>query len=399
MHEYAEKYNIKQIRKLLSSSFNDSDFTDFVQDNFYQVYSQFGENYNLPKKIRQLIDFVIREQRIEDLLQALEEDYPSFYQKFGPYHRGQSLPESTPVAPSPVVQETIQQDDREQVRQIPVVSTRIGTPPLETKGNYYKYSCDRITQTQIFKENYDVSEKNQLAFQFYFIKGGERQSPYGLFTRIIYQYLSDSSSRRIFLRDDSYNLERAYTNLLNDLFRSFGFETNEFESTNDFTIEKLLESRLVSGVSYIPVEFRIYTFQWKRFIPKLIKKFTNEFCQVDHLASNRKMPRFLFFWSIVYSEEMTSRGLTSWWIRITLKWTLRMLSLSIDLRVLTLIFASDISRWLDDFGLDDALKYQIIESYFKQSGEYDMTEVEIALEKIINAYNDGYIQAEIHNKR
>ncbi|MCL2934764.1 MAG: hypothetical protein MGG11_21705 [Trichodesmium sp. MAG_R03] len=76
------KYKPKVIRKLIQKALLPEDFNDLVFDNFPEVYRQFISGQGQPLRVRLLADYVYKYERIDDLLNEIQEINPEAFNEF-----------------------------------------------------------------------------------------------------------------------------------------------------------------------------------------------------------------------------------------------------------------------------------------------------------------------------
>lgn len=76
------KYDLKLIRDLINKALGPEEFADLVFYNFRDVYSQFTNGQSQSQRIRILFDYIDKHEKIDDLLNEIQEINPKAFNEF-----------------------------------------------------------------------------------------------------------------------------------------------------------------------------------------------------------------------------------------------------------------------------------------------------------------------------
>lgn len=79
-------YNTRQVRQLLLAAFSDEDFNDFCMDEFFEVYNNFSGGQSRKQRVNKLLDHAKRYNKMQEILQKVEQINPVKYKEFEPYY-------------------------------------------------------------------------------------------------------------------------------------------------------------------------------------------------------------------------------------------------------------------------------------------------------------------------
>lgn len=243
------------------------------------------------------------------------------------------------------------------------------------------YFCNRERQRGEF---FQIIEGELSPFSFFALHGTDPQSHHGLFRHFYQRFLVDewdesaSKSYRVVLNQaeslEKYQAEIRARMLEQMKMGKVMLLPDEMEMTE---AAKRFASK---GIDTVAVEFRVRSSHWKEFTPKLISWFTTEYCQIRKDID--RAPRFYFFLSIIYEHNVDSMVSLDQ-IRVLVK----QLSNCAVLTELQPVGKADILSWVDQHITTNAIrKEKIYHKYFPETRDsYDMTEVELRLDTIINS--------------
>ncbi len=76
------KYNIGVVRQLVGAAFGDQELQDFCMDYFYEVYKQFTQGQTKSERVRMLVDYADRKERLDELIDGVREKNPAKYREY-----------------------------------------------------------------------------------------------------------------------------------------------------------------------------------------------------------------------------------------------------------------------------------------------------------------------------
>lgn len=252
-----------------------------------------------------------------------------------------------------------------------------------------QFSCDRKEQVKEFEK---LLSKDDNKVQYYVIHGEEHHHPYGLYKRI------NEKEIRFLLKDIRYienpihlnpddDLEYFQLLFLRELFEIFKIDLTNY-SNQKKNIQILLNSKLVQGYQCIALGIKLYSYEWKNNVPKLIKWLESDFCNCE-LGSNS--PKFVFFFQINY-EEVSSLNIFKKSFLSKIQDSLKTISKLKFLPKLDLVDRQDINIWLDIVSQNSEVKKEYLDKYFTQNKKYTMAFVEKQLTQIIKEHNSSILE-------
>lgn len=274
-----------------------------------------------------------------------------------------------------------------------------GRPAIHT---FHSYTCDRVEQTDTFTELFE--KKRQEKKQFYFLYGWERQSHLGMFRRIAYElegaFLDDLSprtapgarARQMELRLRPTRKEQLFKlEIVKNLFHIL-----EVAPENH---EPLLEKNLAYIASFSPLMqelsdkdhlclyIPILSYDWdSQVTPAVARWVFEEFCK-EPLPANS--PNVLFFFAVVFEEE--DQDLVD-----EIRQVVEASQHIFPLPELDKVPRRDIRRWFSIYhqiAENAQTRDALIANHFGQGQDpLDMEIVELNLRKIIDQYNNTFIQ-------
>jgi hypothetical protein len=75
-------WNQSAIRKLLTAAFDDEKIIALCSDHFHPVYEDFGSGMSKGQKIERLLDYCLRHEKMEQLLEMIQKHNPTQYTRF-----------------------------------------------------------------------------------------------------------------------------------------------------------------------------------------------------------------------------------------------------------------------------------------------------------------------------
>ena len=274
-----------------------------------------------------------------------------------------------------------------------------GKPALHS---FHCYTCDRVEQTDTFIESFQ--QKQDEKKQFYFLYGWERQSHLGMFRRIAYElegaFLDDLSpntepgakSRQMELRLRPTRKEQLFKiEIIKNLFHLLEVKPEDHEPLLDKSLAYLASfSPLLQDFSekdYLCIYIPILSYDWDAQITPAVASWVMEsFCK-DSLPAN--CPNVFFFFAVVFEEE--DQDLVDE-IR-------QIVGNSRHIRPLPeleKVARRDIRRWFTVYHqiTESAEARDVLISTHFGNGQdpLDMETVELNLRKIIDQYNNTFVQ-------
>lgn len=243
------------------------------------------------------------------------------------------------------------------------------------------YFCNRTQQRGEF---FKIIEGELSPFSFFALHGTDPQSHHGIFRHFYQRFLVDewdeaaSKSYRVVLNQAEslakYQAEIRAKMLEQMKMGKVLLKPDELEMTE---AAKRFASK---GIDTVAVEFRVRSSHWKEFTPELISWFTTEYCEIRE--SIERAPRFYFFLSIIYENNVDSMVSLD-----QIRGLVKQLPNCAVLAELQPVGKTDILDWIDQHITTNSIrKDRIYTTYFPETREsYDMTEVELRLDTIINS--------------
>ncbi|RMG84230.1 MAG: hypothetical protein D6714_08350 [Bacteroidetes bacterium] len=269
---------------------------------------------------------------------------------------------------------------------------------------YHRYTCNRQPQNVQFHSSFRVSKDKQKT-HFFYMYGLNVQSPEGLFYRFSYDlegrlldYLNPDLEKDKHIRsvralltpqlspDETYNKQE----VLKNLFAALSVPYAHFEPLLKKRLEDVCLSsptiRKLGPEDYVCIFLGVSSFDWdKEKIPALAHWFITRFCAC---TLPEDAPTFLFFLAIIYEEDDPQ-------IRAEVKETVENSDLIIGLPELGDVSLQDVKRWFFNYQTifpNTKTRQQLIEERFGDAQTFEMEEVEIRLERIIDEYNKGHLE-------
>jgi len=280
-----------------------------------------------------------------------------------------------------------------------ITSPPAPTPILNTPiilGGHHIYTCDRVDQFDLYLQRTKGDDK----VQYFCLFGQEYQSIYGFFNRVKYDkagilldYLNPNtiSSNQAMSAEITFQyspnkaiyIENIYKSLLSKFFNEIDDRASILNQT---ILDVLTDSQKVNhlkGKDYLCILLTIKQEDWDKHItPYAIQEVISSF--FDHPIPNDK-PTILLFLGLSYEEEDS----------IIEQEIMNSLSSSAYLTILPKlepVSIEDIKNWFKKyntiFGLKPKQLDKLRKQYF-QDAIFDMEDVEIILQRIIERYNNN----------
>ncbi len=270
---------------------------------------------------------------------------------------------------------------------------------LAALHEYHSYTCDRIDHSDSFRQAFGQSDKR---IQFFYLFGGDMQSHEGFFRRIAYDlegrlqdYLNpdlEASCQALQLEmtfEFSRQLELYQQNILRSFFSMMGLNANEHEPLLQKDINYVLDrSPRIQGLraeDFVCIYLHISQYDWEANItPDAARWFINTFCAVD-LPIDK--PAILVFFAIEYDEDDDQ-------IRSEVQDTIQQSEIVSALPELSMVPQRDIGRWFERYkqiAPTTRARKDLLKATFGDQREHYMEEVEVALKKIIDQYNNQHV--------
>ncbi|MEM8907683.1 MAG: hypothetical protein AAGD05_07535, partial [Bacteroidota bacterium] len=236
--------------------------------------------------------------------------------------------------------------------------------------------------------------------QFYYLYGVDMQSHLGFFNRIAYDlegrlqdYLGNSvaQNRRALKIELSFEesdvLEHYKENILKSLFASFCIPVDDHEpllkKNLSFAYQKSPTLKGLNANDYVCVFISISEYDWDpELTPQATRWFIHDFCEGD---LSEEMPTFLFFFAIQYEEEDVE-------IREEVEAIVKE-SKSIEaIPELSMVSKGHIDKWLQKYrsvAPSTPERKALLKFHFGRERQFYMENVELALQKIIDEYNQS----------
>ena len=258
----------------------------------------------------------------------------------------------------------------------------------------HKYLCDRHAQRDTFHEKfYQLNSKHLF---FCVVHGPPRQSHEGLIKRFEYEYLSGKDgdiSPWITIQLNEANDEESYKkSLIISLAQKFEIQL----PVSQINISHLADNIAYNNYRKIPIIIEVKSSRWKVFTPKLIRWFIEDFCREEMIVNKRV--KFYFFLNIIYENRKLSKRRSKWLLKKNerknpfhskIQETLRKFNLPqfIYLPTLEPVPHSYIDDWMSNVANSETEKEKYMNEFFPERSEvYDMEEIEMRLEKIIQKH-------------
>lgn len=287
----------------------------------------------------------------------------------------------------------------------PTVEAPNPAAPSKVLGDYHKYSCDRIDQSDLFNEVLDA-HKEEHTF-FFFMYGLDMQSHLGLFNRFAYElegYLQDfvnpglrkgQEPETVIITFKASNNEEGFKrNIICGLLNAFKISPDEHQPLSSKTLDLIIqESPLIKRRSkddYISVFISIDEDKWdKEKTPAMTKWFITHFCK----TTITDCPTFLFFFGVIYDEGDDI-------IRKEVQETVENSDFITVLPELNMVPAAHLESWFAQYLslLRTRARKELLNSCktnlekYCEDGAYFMEDVEIELAKAVDQINEKYIE-------
>lgn len=269
-------------------------------------------------------------------------------------------------------------------------------PSLIPIHYYHQYTCDRVEQSDCFREFYNQKKEKKL--HYYYIYGLDVQSHRGLFRRLSYglegrleDYLNPEletsiTSLKIDLTfETSNNLDFYKENVLKSFFAGCNIPVNEQEPLLEKTlVDTLAQSPSLKGLTsedFVSVFMGISEWDWDiEVTPQIVKWFIYTFCG-DNLPATA--PTFIFFFGIIYEEDDSE-------VEEEIRTVIDKSTTIEALPELNMVELRDIKKWFAKYKNLTASareRKELIAQHFGHAKEFEMEEVEIKLQQIIDEYN------------
>lgn len=267
---------------------------------------------------------------------------------------------------------------------------------IEPLGPVWKYRCNRSHQHKTFVDRFGEQEG---IFRYYCLFGHDEQSHAGFFNRLYLEYIQDKK----FKRSRKIHLSPQKTTDLATLKREF-----QIQLLREFSLEKMVLdhepgecmkrwfAHLQNQEKYnsLAIDIRFSSSDWKPHVMQFIQWVKNEYCDESGLDGDK--PSIFIFFSFIFEESIEAMlGLVEEEEGGHEELRDAILSLSDHTQVLDElgpVSAVDVVKWIQESSIKVNQKEatKLFLSFFgKPQKEYDMKDVEIKLENIIGAYNEG----------
>lgn len=266
-----------------------------------------------------------------------------------------------------------------------------------TLHEYHSYTCDRVDHNDQFQLN--LASRAQQRTQFYYLYGGEMQSPEGFFKRVSYHlegrlldYLNPglSSSCRVERLRMTFEFSRQpelyRQNILRSFFAMLGLNPNEHEPLLDRTLAYCLErSPLLSDLGpddYVCLYLNISQYEWDpQLTPGAARWFIRQFCGGQ---LSEQQPACLFFFGINYEDDNTT-------VREQVRQAIAESDDVVTLPEFDMVYRRDIGQWLQRYrqlAPQPRERNELLKNTFGDAEEHYMADVEVELRRIIDNYNN-----------
>ncbi len=271
--------------------------------------------------------------------------------------------------------------------------------PGQSFHDYHSYTCDRVDQSDRFKEIF-IQKKDKKTHYFYLF-GYYLQSHKGLFKRIAYELEGrlrdvinpnqESGSKTVQVDIPirySNNIEVFKLDVIKDLMTAFDVKVNECEPLLDKNLAWLRQnSPSLQGLDasdYVCLFVSISEWDWdKRIIPEFTRWMIRNFCEVDMPEDS---PTFLFFFAVSYEEDNSP-------IESEVREVIANGEFIIGLPELEMVGIRDIASWFNRYSFIKESSRELVElrnQHFSHAREHFMDDVETTLRKIIDDYNKQF---------
>jgi len=261
---------------------------------------------------------------------------------------------------------------------------------------FYVYTCDRVDQTDAF---YRLRDNIRPGSQhFFYLFGGELQAHKSFFARVAhelegkYRPDEDTHARQsphqavqvLFAVDECRDPQVLRERFVRNLFTAFGLIPDDYRPLLQQNLGILLENsektKALTANDYLCVFVHISHWAWnKNLTPEAAYWFIQTFCQCTLRSDG---PAVLFFFAFDYDEDLNPG------VRDEVMAAIQRGAHIADLPELGMVQRKDVANWLVSyphlFPAADQRR-QILTQRFADS-EYFMEDVEIELQKLIDAY-------------
>ncbi len=267
---------------------------------------------------------------------------------------------------------------------------------------YHCYTCDRVDQSDTFSELFEKNKASRK--QFYFLYGWERQSHLGMFRRIAYEqegaFLDDLSprtepgcrARKLELRLRPTRKEQLFKiDIIKNLFHLLEVPPEPHEPLLEKNLSYLAAQtplfQELSSKDFLCIYIPILSYDWDSEVtPKVAKWMFEEFCKEPLPETS---PTFLFFFAVVFEEEDAD-------LVQEIRQTVETSQHIFPLPELDKVNKRDIRRWFSVYHQltpSSETRDQLLATHFGPGQDpVDMEIVELNLRKIIDQFNNTYIQ-------
>lgn len=264
---------------------------------------------------------------------------------------------------------------------------------------YHAYTCDRIDQSDTFRQFFGRQPE---PVQFYFLYGGDLQSHEGLFRRIAYDLegrLQDYLNPTLQIDTQALQMEMTFEfsrqqaqyqqNILRSFFSMMGLSANEHEPLLDKNLSYVLARsprvQQLKATDYICLYLHISQYDWdKELTPEAARWFIHTFCEGGQVATPVPILTFL---AIEYDEADAQ-------IRSEVVEALTKAEKLQPLPELGMVEQRDVGQWLERYkqlSPNTRTRRELLKETFGTANLHYMEDVELALKKIIDQYNNNIL--------
>lgn len=281
----------------------------------------------------------------------------------------------------------------------PLPSAPVAVSPAEPDKKILpeakRYTCDRIEQDTRFRSNL----AGQPHFLYFWVLGGEEDSPKGLFERFALTYFNrEAHLKKTIELQNASEPEEYKRAIVFSFFHECQAETKSLHYPEGFTLKNFLElSPAVKGREVILFQLKIRSSGWKDFTLDVIQWFIHHFC--DRATAEAAGVRFVFFLNIIY-EKPASR-LVQLFRKDDAKRIKEGLEKTADPRLKDIVLLpelnpvpfKDVVAWFERNVTDDYLeREQLLKRFIRDRDEKRMVYVEEDLKRVIQAFNAGELK-------